>query len=800
MSEPTEMQEGNVAVESDQIRKKLLSGETLRTSASSSSSSTASFYNVFDEPYDGLSYLETTDNDADVNTTFLQLFDSQSRRGQRISEGNFDLLNALLEQGANINCVDEYGQTPLHKVARRQQLDVAKFLIEKGADVNLGDKFGRTALHIAATVDCPRLVELLIDSGVDTEVRTEGEQQTAVHYAARYGCTNTLATLQHQGADLAACDFKRRTPLFLAAAQARRDTARLLLQLGADTMAQDNTGQMCLSLLLEKLPSVALVALDQLHVVHHSIHKQYFYLKALESHPECNGNPGSLNSLLELIVIHKLFDVASHPAVRKLLDIKWKAYGLAGACVRLFLELFFIITWSVLMMGVDWENRHVYTFPQSAWRAVLATVCLGQLAMNVVAELGELRSASRALRCWREWWRSELSQNLRFCHPCWPQEKIYLEQEVKKINKVKAKYFVGFWSFLHWLVLVLLLSLVGLHVAFILKPSWNDARRYDHLVAITIIPLWLHNMKHLRPFKIVGPLIIILGKMAVYILKAFFLFGQFFLAFFFSFWLIFGNKDIASFKTVPATLFTMFRISVVDMDEYEAMHKRDFTMLYILVASFLSITNIFVHNAILIAMLNQAYKRVSLNPVGNEYMQRTILLLSLEKNPLFRRRREATRDHIQHCAWLECSYGAGDEGPGSDGGGGGSSGGKDAAQLEYGKVSLKIEATLEGMVSSLMNRSPTKSENEGISTPLSSADVTHDTQGTPHVLPGIESVPSTLCRLREEAQALCSERRAAARGILEEARALRGRLQALVDERPSRGRRRHQLGREAAAQ
>ncbi|XP_061418323.1 transient receptor potential channel pyrexia-like isoform X3 [Lethenteron reissneri] len=477
MSEPTEMQEGNVAVESDQIRKKLLSGETLRTSAASSSSSTASFYNTFDEPYDGLSSLETTENDADVNTTFLRLLDCQPRGGQRISEGNFDLLNALLEQGANINCVDEYGQTPLHKVARRQQLDVAKFLIEKGADVNLGDKFGRTALHIAAIVDCPCLVELLIDSGVDTEVQTEGEQQTAVHYAARYGCIITLATLQHRGADLSARDFKRRTPLFLAAAQ---------------------------------------------------------------------GNPGSLNSLLELIVIHKLFDVASHPAVRKLVDIKWKAYGLAGACVRLFLELFFIITWSVLMMGVDWENRHVYTFPQSVWRAVLATVCLGQLAINVVAELGEFRSASRALRCWREWWRSELSQNLRFCHPCWPQEKIYLEQELKKINKVKAKYFVGFWSFLHWLVLVLLLSLVGLHVAFILKPSWNDARRYDHLVAITIIPLWLHNMKHLRPFKIVGPLIIILGKMAVYILKAFFLFGQFFLAFFFSFWLIFGNKDIAS--------------------------------------------------------------------------------------------------------------------------------------------------------------------------------------------------------------------------------------------------------------
>nr|XP_032810622.1 uncharacterized protein LOC116942611 isoform X2 [Petromyzon marinus] len=288
--------------------------------------------------------------------------------------------------------------------------------------------------------------------------------------------------------------------------------------------------------------------------------------------------------------------------------------------------------------------------------------------------------------------------------------------------------------------------------------------------------------------------------MAVYILKAFFLFGQFFLAFFFSFWLIFGNKDVASFKTVPATLFTMFRISVVDMDEYEAMHKRDFTMLYILVASFLSITNIFVHNAILIAMLNQAYKRVSLNPVGNEYMQRVILLLSLEKNPLFRSRREGTRDYIQRCARFECSYGAGDEGPGSDGCGGG----RDAAQLEYGRVSLKIEATLEGMVSSLMNRSLTKSENEGISTPLSSADVTHDTQGAPPVwrdaLPGIESVPSTLCRLREEARALCLERRAAARGTLEEARELRGRLQALVDKRPSRGRRRRQLGRETAAQ
>ena len=80
-------------------------------------------------------------------------------------ELDFEFIEGLLREGADLNFMDRYGQTVLHEVARIWHVDVAKFVLENGGDVNSADDYGRTPVHVAAAVDYPEMVEFLVSNG-----------------------------------------------------------------------------------------------------------------------------------------------------------------------------------------------------------------------------------------------------------------------------------------------------------------------------------------------------------------------------------------------------------------------------------------------------------------------------------------------------------------------------------------------------------------------------------------------------------------------------------------------------------
>jgi ankyrin repeat protein len=65
------------------------------------------------------------------------------------SNRDINILNVLLEKGADVNAQNGYGYSALIMAAAKGHLDQVKSLLAKGADVNLKNDKGRTALDEA---------------------------------------------------------------------------------------------------------------------------------------------------------------------------------------------------------------------------------------------------------------------------------------------------------------------------------------------------------------------------------------------------------------------------------------------------------------------------------------------------------------------------------------------------------------------------------------------------------------------------------------------------------------------------
>lgn len=63
---------------------------------------------------------------------------------------NLELATLLIHFGANVNIIDEDGQTELHYAVQHGRKNITKLLINSGAITNVMDKDGDTPLKIAS--------------------------------------------------------------------------------------------------------------------------------------------------------------------------------------------------------------------------------------------------------------------------------------------------------------------------------------------------------------------------------------------------------------------------------------------------------------------------------------------------------------------------------------------------------------------------------------------------------------------------------------------------------------------------
>ncbi len=151
------------------------------------------------------------------------------------------LVPYLLNKGADPNgSMGTSGLQPPLIVAASNPAKAA-LLLDHGADPNIGRGKAMTALQAACSN--PQTFALLLRRGADTSVRAYGGS-TALHTAA-IGCAECVRVLlaAHVPADVT--DDQGRTPLHYAS---RSDTAKLLLDAGANPNAEDRNGESPFSL------------------------------------------------------------------------------------------------------------------------------------------------------------------------------------------------------------------------------------------------------------------------------------------------------------------------------------------------------------------------------------------------------------------------------------------------------------------------------------------------------------------------------------------------------------------------
>src|SRR5512134_2345858 len=87
-------------------------------------------------------------------------------------QGDLEKVRSLLEEGADINAKDRYGQTALMNAAHAGQVELVRLLVEKGADLNVTAKYNLSALMLALITHHVEVARLLIEAGADLNIRS----------------------------------------------------------------------------------------------------------------------------------------------------------------------------------------------------------------------------------------------------------------------------------------------------------------------------------------------------------------------------------------------------------------------------------------------------------------------------------------------------------------------------------------------------------------------------------------------------------------------------------------------------
>jgi ankyrin repeat protein len=154
---------------------------------------------------------------------------------------DLDMVDALLEGGAEVNAQNKLGRTSLMYAAENNCLAVVNKLVSMGADVNLQDSIGYTALMYAAENNCLEVINKLVSAGADVNLQNR-ISYTALMRAAKNNRLAVVNKLVSAGADVNLQNGRGYTSLMYAAENNCLEVVNKLVSAGADVNLQDRRG------------------------------------------------------------------------------------------------------------------------------------------------------------------------------------------------------------------------------------------------------------------------------------------------------------------------------------------------------------------------------------------------------------------------------------------------------------------------------------------------------------------------------------------------------------------------------
>ena len=143
---------------------------------------------------------------------------------------DFELVDRLIDAGANVNAANDLGVTPLALASSNGNKAVVERLLEAGANPNVGGETGVTPLMQAARVGGVGAVQALLDFEADVNAHTNDRLQTALMWAAAQQHPEVVRVLLDHDADNHARTLIRREVVMLDLARGDRHRARTAVQ------------------------------------------------------------------------------------------------------------------------------------------------------------------------------------------------------------------------------------------------------------------------------------------------------------------------------------------------------------------------------------------------------------------------------------------------------------------------------------------------------------------------------------------------------------------------------------------
>lgn len=169
------------------------------------------------------SSLEETSNSSGSGYTSLHV---AAAMGQSLT--TYGLLENLSDL-SDINARDHNGNTPLMWAASEGYEEIVQMLIDNGAEVNLQNYKGETALFLAASRGFSEIVASLIKNGANVNL-SNVDEATPFHAATACGYLDVMSNLARHGAFVNMQDIEGDSPLHYAVRESDMKVVEFLVK------------------------------------------------------------------------------------------------------------------------------------------------------------------------------------------------------------------------------------------------------------------------------------------------------------------------------------------------------------------------------------------------------------------------------------------------------------------------------------------------------------------------------------------------------------------------------------------